>query len=33
MAGDLSSTYIGDEDIDDHSDAFTQWIMNLAYQE
>jgi hypothetical protein len=33
MAGDMLSPYIGDEEIDIHSDAFTQWIMNLAYQE
>jgi DNA-binding MarR family transcriptional regulator len=33
MAGDMLSPYIGDEEIDPHSDTFTQWVMNLAYQE
>ena len=33
MAGDRLSPYIGDEEIDAQSDMFTQWIMNLAYQE
>ena len=33
MAGDMLSPYIGDEEIDGQSDMFTQWIMNLAYQE
>ncbi|MEF8825645.1 MAG: MarR family transcriptional regulator [Halapricum sp.] len=33
MAGDMLSPFIGDEEINPQSDAFTQWIMNLAYQE
>jgi hypothetical protein len=33
MAGDMLSPFIGDEEIDVHSDKFTQWLMNLAYQE
>ena len=33
MAGDLLSPFIGDEEVDPHSEAFSQWVMNLAYQE
>ncbi|WP_368407867.1 helix-turn-helix transcriptional regulator [Haloarchaeobius salinus] len=33
MAGDMLSPYIGEEEADPQSDAFTQWIMNLAYEE
>ncbi|QSG15787.1 helix-turn-helix transcriptional regulator [Halapricum desulfuricans] len=33
MAGDMLSPFIGDEEINAQSDAFTQWIMNLAYEE
>lgn len=33
MAGDMLSPFIGEEEIDPRSDAFTQWIMNLAYEE
>lgn len=33
MAGDMLSPYIGDEDIDPQSDMFSQWVMNLAYEE
>ena len=33
MAGDMLSPFIGDEEIDAHSDAFSQWVMNLAYEE
>ncbi|WP_369684406.1 helix-turn-helix transcriptional regulator [Haloarchaeobius sp. HME9146] len=32
MAGDMLSPFIGEEEADPQSDAFTQWIMNLAYQ-
>jgi DNA-binding Lrp family transcriptional regulator len=32
MAGDQLSPFIGDEEIDAQGDAFSQWIMNLAYQ-
>jgi hypothetical protein len=33
MAGDMLSPFIGEEEVDAQSDAFSQWIMNLAYQE
>ena len=33
MAGDQLSPFVGDEEIDAHSDAFSQWLMNLAYEE
>ena len=33
MAGDRLSPFVGDEEIDAHSDAFTQWLMSLAYEE
>ena len=33
MAGDMLSPFIGEEEVDPTSDAFSQWIMNLAYQE
>ena len=33
MAGDLLTPFIGEEDINPQSDQFTQWIMNLAYEE
>jgi DNA-binding MarR family transcriptional regulator len=33
MAGDRLSPFVGDEEIDPHSDAFTQWLMSLAYEE
>ena len=33
MAGDMLSPFIGEEEIDPRSDAFSQWIMNLAYQD
>jgi DNA-binding MarR family transcriptional regulator len=33
MAGDRLSPFVGDEEIDPRSDAFTQWLMNLAYEE
>ncbi|MCU4717321.1 helix-turn-helix transcriptional regulator [Halapricum hydrolyticum] len=33
MAGDMLSPFIGDEEVNPQSDAFTQWIMNLAYEE
>jgi len=32
MAGDMLSPFVGEEDIDPRSDAFSQWIMNLAYE-
>ncbi|MFB6267435.1 MAG: helix-turn-helix transcriptional regulator [Halodesulfurarchaeum sp.] len=33
MAGDMLSPFVGEEDIDPQSDAFSQWIMNLVYEE
>jgi hypothetical protein len=33
MAGDMLSPFIGDEEVDAHSDTFSQWAMNLAYEE
>lgn len=32
MAGDMLSPFIGEE-VDPRSDAFSQWIMNLMYEE
>jgi hypothetical protein len=33
MAGDMLSPFIGDEEVDPQSDLFSQWVMNLAYEE
>jgi len=33
MAGDQLSPFIGEEEVDGNGDAFSQWIMNLAYEE
>ena len=33
MAGDQLSPFIGDEEVDPHDDTFSQWVMNLAYQD
>lgn len=33
MAGDMLTPFIGEEEIDPQSDAFSQWLMNLAYEE
>jgi hypothetical protein len=33
MAGDMLSPFVGDEEVDPNSDAFSQWLMNLAYEE
>ena len=33
MAGDMLSPCIGEEEVNPQSDAFSQWIMNLAYEE
>jgi len=33
MAGELLSPFVGEEEMDPRSDAFSQWIMNLVYQE
>jgi predicted transcriptional regulator len=33
MAGDMLSPFVGEEEVDPQSDAFSQWIMNLAYED
>ena len=33
MAGDRLSPFVGEEDIDVQDDAFSQWIMSLAFEE
>lgn len=33
MAGDMLSPFVGDEEVDPQSDIFSQWVMNLAYEE
>ncbi|WP_336327814.1 helix-turn-helix transcriptional regulator [Halovenus sp. HT40] len=33
MAGDMLSPFVGDEEVDAQSDTFSQWVMNLAYEE
>ena len=33
MAGDMLSPFVGEEEIDPNSDAFSQWIMTLAYED
>jgi hypothetical protein len=33
MAGDMLTPFIGEEEVDPQSDAFSQWLMNLAYEE
>lgn len=33
MAGDRLSPFVGEEDVDPLGDAFSQWIMTLAYEE
>ena len=33
MAGDMLTPFIGDEEIDPQSDAFSQFVMKLAYEE
>ncbi|MFC7057703.1 helix-turn-helix transcriptional regulator [Halovenus salina] len=33
MAGDMLSPFVGDEEVNPQSDLFSQWVMNLAYEE
>jgi len=33
MAGDMLSPFVGDEETNPRSDRFSQWVMNLAYEE
>jgi DNA-binding Lrp family transcriptional regulator len=32
MADEMLSPFVGEEEVDPQSDAFSQWIMNLAYE-
>jgi DNA-binding MarR family transcriptional regulator len=32
MAGDMLSPFVADEEVDAQDDAFSRWIMNLAYE-
>ena len=33
MAGDMLSPFVGEEEADPQSDAFSQWLMDLTYEE
>lgn len=33
MAGDMLAPFVGEENVDPRSDTFSQWLMNLAYEE
>jgi len=33
MAGDMLSPFVGSEEADPQSDAFSQWVMQLAYED
>jgi DNA-binding MarR family transcriptional regulator len=33
MAGDMLAPFVGDDEADPQSDGFSQWVMNLAYEE
>jgi len=33
MAGDQLSPFVGDDEVNAHSDTFSQFVMNLAYEE
>jgi DNA-binding Lrp family transcriptional regulator len=33
MAGDMLSPFVGEEELDPQSDAFSQWIMTLAFED
>ena len=33
MAGDMLPPFIADDEIDPQNDAFSQWVMTLAYEE
>ena len=33
MAGDMLSPFVGDEEIDPQSGPFSQWVMQLAYED
>ena len=33
MAGDMLSPFVGSEEVDAQSDTFSQWVMQLAYED
>ncbi|WP_436924550.1 helix-turn-helix transcriptional regulator [Halosimplex amylolyticum] len=33
MAGDMLSPFVGDDEVNAHSDTFSQFVMKLAYEE
>jgi len=33
MTGDMLSPFVGADDVDSQSDVFTQWVMNLQYNQ
>ncbi|WP_415381805.1 helix-turn-helix transcriptional regulator [Halosimplex sp. TS25] len=33
MAGDMLSPFVGDDEVNAHSDTFSQFVMKLAYDE
>lgn len=33
MAGEMLSPFVGEEEVDPQGDAFSQWIMSLAYED
>ena len=33
MAGDMLSPFVGDDEVNSDSDTFSQFVMNLAYEE
>jgi len=33
MAGDMLSPFVGEEDVDPQDEAFSQWMMSLAFEE
>jgi hypothetical protein len=33
MGGEMLSPFVGEEEVDPQGDAFSQWIMNLAYED
>jgi DNA-binding MarR family transcriptional regulator len=33
MAGDMLSPFVGSEEVDPQNDTFSQWVMQLAYED
>ncbi|MFB6296135.1 MAG: MarR family transcriptional regulator, partial [Halobacteriales archaeon] len=33
MAGDMLSPFVGEEDVNPQDEAFSQWMMSLAFEE